>query len=365
MTEKQIIFRDYLLNRLGFQEGLYRDEYVDYLSEIAFIHKGIAAIDIKDWDEKKPKPYYYYDDENERFLPQYFTIVDFLVWEYKLKKSSNFKLREKQSDYISATDLADYTYCPIGYSIGRTFETPKNHLAEIGTKKHEEHRLIHLLKSQQERKEKKDIPYQTYITSENENFFNDIDNSELVFSGHATENNSTKYFINEDKNFIGQPDYILKNKKGKYFVVEEKFKRQKETNQDYFFRNHKVQIASYIYFLNKYKIEYGYLVYWLYDNFHYQIYVQNCNVLKVNRTQAAESFLDSAYKSVITFNQKKYYNLDLKDLNPKKCANCVYVLLCGHKNKRKNQVSLPYQWSYFNLFKAEYPEELKIEDKEN
>jgi len=374
MTDKQIIFRDYLLNRLGFQESEYRDEYVDFLSEIAFIHKGIAAIDEKDWDEKNPTPYHYYDNENQRYLPEYFTIVDFLVWEYKLKKGRNFKPLEKKSNYISATDLANYTYCPIGYSIGKTFKTPKNHFGEIGTNKHEEHRLIQSIKSQAERKEdfitetdkeeKEEVPFKKFITSDNENFFNDISSSELIFSGHTDADNSIKYFINEDKNFIGQPDYIFKNKNGKYFVVEEKFKRQKESNQNYFFRNHKVQLASYIYFLNKYKIEYGYLVYWLYDYFDYCLDVEECKALKVNRTQVVESFLDSAYKSVVNFNQKKYFNLNLNELNPKKCANCVYVLICGHKNKRKNQVSLPYQWSYFNLFRAEYPEELKKNNDE-
>ena len=153
MTDRQIIFRDYLLKRLGFEESDFMNEYVDFLTDIAFIHKGIAAIDEKDWDEENPKPYYYYDYENERYLPERFTIIDFLVWEYKLKKERSFKAIEKQSDFISATDLANYTYCPIGYSIGKTFETPKNHLGEIGTKKHEEHRLIKLFQRQTEKHE--------------------------------------------------------------------------------------------------------------------------------------------------------------------------------------------------------------------
>jgi len=374
MTEKQIIFRNYLLTRLGFQESEYRDEYVEYLSEIAFIHKGIAAIEEKDWDEDNPKPYYYLDYEFDRYLPEYFTIVDFLVWEYKLKKGRNFKLLEKKSNYISATDLANYTYCPIGYSIGKTFEIPKNHLGEIGTNKHEEHRLIQSIKLESiktedidfepEDEEEKEEPFQSFITGENEKFFDDINESELVFSGHTKNDNSEKYFINETKNFIGQPDYIFKNKFGKYFVVEEKFKRQKASNQNYFFRNHKVQLASYIYYLNKYKIDYGYLVYWLYDYNNYRCDIEECKVLKINRTQSVESFLDSAYKSVTIFNEKRFLNLELNELNPKKCANCVYVLLCAHKNKRKNQVSLPYQWSYFKLFWAAYPDELKKEEND-
>lgn len=379
MTDKQIIFRDYLLKRLGFEESDFKNDYVEFLDQIAFIHKGIASIAENDWDEENPKPFYYYDYENERYLPVKFSIVDFLVWEYKLKKERSFKAIEKKTDYISATDLANYTYCPVGYSIGKSFETPKNHLGEIGTKKHEEHRLIKSIQiksnrmhdltideaDEQKNDNLEENKFSKFINSDTESFFNDIDNSDLIFSGH-TENSKehNNYFLNEEKGFIGQPDYIFKNDKGQHFVVEEKFKRQKESNQNNFFRNHKVQLASYIYFLNQYKIDYGYLVYWLYDYYGNQFDVEYCKVLRINRTQAAESFLTVAYNSVIKFNQQKHLDIDLNELSAKKCASCVYVLLCGHKNQRKNQVSLPYQWSYFNLFRAEYPEELKKDKDE-
>ncbi len=377
MTEKQIIFRDYLLKRLGFTDSDFRNEYVEFLEEIACIHKGIASIDEKDWDEEKPKPFYYYDYENERYLPKRFSIVDFLVWEYRLKKERLFKTIENHSKFISATDLANYTYCPVGYSISKTFVTPKNYLGEIGTKKHEKHRLIKSIRIQSDKiKDERDEvsedeqdeninnkKFNIFVSSDTESFFNDVNNSELIFSGHSEKSNEQNYFINEEKEFIGQPDYIFKNDKGKYFVVEEKFKCQKASNQKFFFRNHKVQLASYIYFLNQYKIDYGYLVYWLYDYCDSQLNVESCKVLRINRTQVAESFLMGAYNSVINFNQQKYLNIDSNKLSAKKCASCVYVLVCGHKNQRKNQVSLPYQWSYLNLFRAEYPAELKKDEK--
>ena len=370
MTDKQIILRDYLLKRLGFEESDFKNEYINFLEEIAFIHKGIASIAEKDWDESNPKQFYYYDFENERYLPERFTIIDFLIWEYKLKKERNFQTVENKSDFISATDLANFTYCPVGYSIGKSFEVPKNQLAEIGTKKHEEHRLINSIHKQLDRREDltdKDTDnekvdnskFDIFINSDTKPFFNDIVNSELVFSGHSVKSDKQKYFINKEKGFIGQPDYIFKNDKGKHFVVEEKFKRQKESNQNNFFRNHKVQLASYIYFLNQYQIDYGYLVYWLYEYYNKELKIENCKVLKISRTQGAESFLTTAHNSVVAFNQKKYLNINFNELSAKKCANCVYVLICGHKNLRKNQVSLPYQWSYFNLFRAEYPQELK------
>jgi CRISPR/Cas system-associated exonuclease Cas4 (RecB family) len=366
MTEKQIIFKNYLLKRLGFKDDSFIRDYIYSLTEIVSIHRGIASIDIKDWDEKSPKPYYFYDDENERYLPEYFSLIDFLYWEYKLKKEKGFQKTSNQSNYVSATDLANFTYCPVAYSISRTFKTPKNQLGEFGTKKHEEHRLIQYLKNTRPKTEeirdkdvgKKDI-YTSFSNEKTKDFFDDIIDSELIFSGHNENKDNEKFFINSEMNFIGQPDYILKNCNGQYYVIEEKFKRSKFSNQNYFFRNHKVQIASYIYYLNRYKIDYGYLVYWLYDYNNYQYNIEQCNILKINRSNSIELFLKSAFKSVNTFNEKKFCNIDINGLNPNKCANCVYIIICGHKNKRRNQVSLPYQDSYLNLYSTPYPEELK------
>ncbi|MDP8267910.1 MAG: hypothetical protein P9L97_04200 [Candidatus Tenebribacter davisii] len=367
MTDKQEIFRDYLLKRLGFHENSFTYEYVEHLEKIAYIHKGIAAIEEKDLNENKDMDYYEYDHESEQYLPEHFSIIDFLVWEYKLKKRNIFKIIKNKSNYISATDLANYTYCPVGYSIGKTFLTPKSLLGNIGTKKHEEHRLIQFIKKRQIKTDfdiEKKISDEKYkkigqlITNDNKSFFKDIDNSELIFSGHSDVDNDIKYFINKERAFTGQPDYIFRNKEDKNFIVEEKFKNLKEANQIYFFRNHKVQLASYIYFINKFKIDYGYLVYWLYDYKH-DFEIKQCKILKINRTQKTKDFLFNAYSLVLKFNEKRFLNINLDKLNPKKCANCVYVLLCCHKNKRINQVSLPYQRSYFNLYFAEFPEELK------
>ncbi|MFA7301970.1 MAG: hypothetical protein WC069_06690 [Candidatus Shapirobacteria bacterium] len=369
MTDKQLIFKDYLLKRLGFKNNDFTNEYIEYLSEIVFIHKEIAAIDIKDWDENNPKPFYKYDPHLDRFSPTRFSIIDFLAWEYKLKKENLFKLLEIHTDYVSATDLANYTYCPIGYSIGKTYKIPKNHLGDIGTKKHEEHRLIKFTKKPINECEKdyeveKETPYNFFRNPTTKYFFDDIDSSELIFSGHS-DINDTQFFINEEKKFIGQPDYIFKNKDGQYYVVEEKFKRDNNSNQNYFFRNNKIQLASYIYYLNQFNIDYGYLVYWLYNYVYSKVQVQDCKILKIDKSKNVEVFLFNAFDLVNAFNKEKVYNLKQSELSPKKCANCVYVLICGHKNQRINQVCLPYQQRYLNLFYAEYPSELKKNENED
>jgi len=157
---------------LGFKNDTNTEEYVAYLTQIAFIHKGIAKIDKSDWDEENPKPYYSYDYDYEGYLPDYFTIVDFLFAEYKLKRNKNIKKLNHIFQYVSATDLSNYTYCPIGYSISKTYETPKNKLTEIGTKKHEEHRLFKAIISNQNRSNKTDSEESNnsltdFITKEN------------------------------------------------------------------------------------------------------------------------------------------------------------------------------------------------------
>ena len=355
------------MKKLGFFDNVFIEKYEEILDKIVYIHRNIAAIEEKDWDIKNEKSYYDFNGVN--YLPTRFTIIDFLVLEYRYKKEKLYKIKKNNTNLISATDLANYTYCPIGYSIGQTFQTPKNQLGEVGSKKHEEHCLFFNLQKKSNVKhikieteddqitEKIDL-FDNYRNDETNSFFDDLDNSELIYYGHNIDNEE-KYFINNEKGFIGQPDYILKNSSNKYFVIEEKFKRSKYSNENYFFSNHKVQLASYIYFLNKYKIEYGYLVYWLYDYKDYNFEINKCKVLRVNRNNNIESYLLNKYDLINNFKTKKYLNVKIDDIDPVKCANCVYVFICAHKNKRQNQVSLPYQSGYFNLYYAKYPEELK------
>jgi len=237
-----------------------------------------------------------------------------------------------------------------------------------GASLHEEHRLINNIKGI--KVQEGEVTKPSYLDYKNEAFFKDVRESKLIYSGHQENNKGQKYFINKDIGFIGQPDYIFKNPNGNHFIVEEKFKRfnGKRTNH---FKNHKIQLASYIYYLIEFKIDYGYLVYWIYDYQDYWIgdfqvsdlFIKECIVLEITRSAEMENKLTAILNNIKEFKKNETLNLDLEQLNPRKCAACVHNIICGHKNKRINKVSLPYSPNYFKLYPAVYPDILKKQDK--
>lgn len=323
MSEKSIAYHDYILKRLGFKSE-YLEEYLIHLVN---------------------RPECEFKTEDGR---TYYDIMPFLLKEYELKGNKAFKQAKRNSDYISATDLANFTFCPVAYSISKTFEIEPSEEAKKGTQLHERQRLINNLKS---------TP--PFSNNKNKDFFQEIHNSKIVYSGHSDDNNSEKYFVNDQIGFVGQPDYVFENLKGENFIVEEKFTNAnqvtKDENQTTFFKNHRVQLESYIYLLKQFNAKYGYLVYWVYSFNDYRPSVE-CKVLKIYKNQGITELLDTAINQIKTFNSEKSLDISKELLKPKKCANCAYSQCCGHKTKRIDKVSIPYKKEYHNLYYAEYPE---------
>lgn len=307
MSERSEAFKDYLLKRLGFKSDSFLENYVRSLRD-------------------RPDC----------------SIISFLNEEILLKESKGFKKYNSKTNYISATDLATYTYCPIAYSISKTFEVEQSESAKKSVKAHEERRLINNLQTTF-----------NFTNKTNQSFFNDINNSKLIYSGHSKDE-SKKYFINDEVGYIGQPDYIFQNSNGQNFIVEEKFLTKKKER---FFDNHIVQLQSYIYLLNEFKANYGYLLYWSYRE-NYSIFME-CNVYKINRESNIPELLYSAIENIKEFKVQKKLDLNLNSLNPHKCGGCVYCQCCGHKNKRFKRVNIPYKNEYLRLYHTEFPEILK------
>ncbi|GAA4463594.1 hypothetical protein GCM10023189_41800 [Nibrella saemangeumensis] len=353
-TSKQSIFIKYLLKRLGFgsnkSEETYCYEYIEKL-------KGIL---------KK--------EEN---------LIDVLLRDYNTKKYiQQIPLKQFSASYLTASDLAEYVFCPVAFSINKTYETKSNIESDIGLIMHDERVLLSYLEKDvigatgsgisQRFKERNGV-----INSSNQAFFTEIENSTLLYSGHSE--NRVPY-INKDKNFTGQPDYVFRNSKGKIFIVEEKYHEglREKTN---FYNNHKIQLASYIYLLNQIGADYGYLVYWsyyrktYYTNTNYNtinnqpvkqwIGVNKCDVMILRKNDNVESFLERTLNNVKSFVDVKSTIFELNSLNINKCVSCAYTNYCGHKTKRFTKITLPYIKDFTKLMFVPYPEELKKQDKDN
>lgn len=95
-SEKQLAFINYLLKKIGFSYGRFLEEYIRKLSYSSHNFKNYRAVypieGEKVNEEVPPRDYYKYD--GKKWIPDRYTLVDFLVDEYDLK--SKFKVVRKK-----------------------------------------------------------------------------------------------------------------------------------------------------------------------------------------------------------------------------------------------------------------------------
>jgi len=287
-----------LLYQLGFANDAFTENYLRFLQSIhGRYERRYYTVRNKNSDYEYWELYY---DTSK--------VIDELKDEIS-KKQNRLNLPQKQNirEKISASDLANYTYCPVSFAINNTFEIESNKKAQTGTFFHNKQLLLKEISDYEKyglESESVEIPYKDlYLKSLNHPIIKIIHSSELIFAGH-NKNNTTQFF--EYENFIGQPDYIFKDGQGHTFVVEEKFKHIKipkdyEVIDQYnitwfdkidealkykavFYKNHESQLQSYIYLLPQIMADFGYLIYWIYDWSNNVPFIYNVHVKKINKS---------------------------------------------------------------------------------
>jgi hypothetical protein len=358
-TYRQKLFATHLLKQIGFQNDSIIEKYLLRLEKI-----------YGRWDS-------YINFHN--FTVPFFNVsecIEILLSEINLKKQSQrIKSKSYKDELKSATDLSNFVYCPISYTIVKSFiiEHPTGEeYTEYGTTLHEQLRLVNKITPN----DKKETDVHRARVFDNE-IIKKIRNSELIFTGHS----DNKLFVNEKEKYVGQPDYIFKDDEGKYFVVEEKFHYLKseydlsweKTDKSYdqtintFFDNHKVQLISYIRNIVEYSIDYGYLIYWYYEveesNDKQKIpKIHDVSIRKVTLTDENLTLYDKAVIGVNNLHQNQnnfHIDFDVSKLNINKCVGCVVSKYCIHKSGRYNTFVFPFQSHYLKIYYSEYPEELK------
>ncbi|WP_161891072.1 PD-(D/E)XK nuclease family protein [Pontibacter russatus] len=340
LSLKQEKFRDFLFLKLGFKEGEHLNRYREYLE---------ALIDLKDYKKE-----FTFTDRNNKdkqiTIEVDFTIVDWLVDELNFREGRSWKKKAtiNIAKATSATDLANFSFCPASFSISNTFETERTKNMEEGTLQHEK---FHLLKWKEKIEildlDKTEITDRevSFIDKETKDFFKELKYSKVVYSGH--QENGTSFFFNKAKTFVGQPDYVFKNSNGNNFIVEEKLKFNKE--ETIFFVNNKVQLAAYLIELEEFNANYGYLVYW-----YYYSNSLKCKVVKITKNEVVGNFINNIFKQIDLLKEGTVIEFDTSKLNINKCLNCSVRKWCGHKSGNYNDLSFPYSDSYMKLFYVKY-----------
>jgi hypothetical protein len=368
MTDAQRNFLNQLLHTLGLRDEKFNETY---LKSIAY-----NFIKLKKLSEGSENPVD--------------TLIDFFKAEIQLKKLKEFKLRN-QTNYISATDIANFTYCPVNFAISRTFDFQRSTLAKIGSDQHNMHYLINYLRpfkvkvppdslNEMESEYEDQLSFDSYENEVNREFVDKLKDSELIFTGHGETSNKT-FFVGRKNNYAAQPDYIFRNKTTRqYFAVEEKFffdqdahsyffaKRSYNRGQRYvekneysatyqyvserrkpfFFQNHQNQLRSYLYGIPKYELSFGYLVYWHYILVGYPIIV-GFDVHMISRTPQERETIANLFREIEEVVNEGTGKFDPSRLNANKCGSCVSNLLCGHKTAKYKTYTVPYSDAFLKL----------------
>jgi len=361
-SERQLIYSRYLLNKIGFSDNKHISMYLEKL-------ESIYGRYYKEWRQETTKKGYVRDYWILRYSN--FECIEELLKEIEIKNNLNGiqSLNTKFESKVSATDLSSFDFCPASYSIAKSFQVEhptREDKRLIGIKLHETLRLI----NKQLPLNFKESDLIDYAVLANEKI-KKIKDCELIFSGHSDEK---LFFVNENKNYIGKPDYIFKDPNGKYFVVEEKFKylnnyinpedceyenivNSREQVKNTFFSNHIIQLQSYVDYIQNYNIDYGVLIYWFFDfrneipNIHYL----SMKIVKKNEFQTS---LENTFSNLNSFVSEKSLNFH-KEINPNKCAACTVNKYCAHKTNNIKELNLPYDKNDLKLKYIEFPESLK------
>jgi hypothetical protein len=404
-----MLFRDYLLDRLQFPAGDFREQYLDQLGKRWRDLLPLASKPIEYSKETRgvvfPEDHGFkeYIERDGRLLPTRFNLIDMLMLECDIRHKRKYRTLPPSQTSISATDMAGFTYCPVGWAISKTFKLPKQMSAAVGTACHEKHKLEHFVRTPQvdgeyTQAERNLSGYTSELDCDAgaKALFRDLADSVPVFVGTSCDGEERKWFTGRDGRYVGQPDYIFFNRKTKrHFVVEEKFQMirkparrdlsavwcathgydpdaiDRERQRAVFFRNHLNQLRSYVYGIPDYGPLYGYLVYWRYwlrdsymrdDEPSSAVQIEQARVRKISGCNDADrNEIKGVYRQITTAMREGGGEFDASCRSPAKCAGCVQSVLCGHKTGRFDRYTFPYDRKYLRTQRVPFPEELRKE----
>jgi hypothetical protein len=354
-TEKQLAYAQWLIERLGYSNVHYVNGLLRYLYGKS---KKFAHLTYRSKQEIPQEYIDFYEEYNEGYIKKEMSIIDLLHEEYNIRKNQRYR-KKSIVNYITATDLANYHFCPASFAIDKSMSKAPNFLAEVGKELHELKKCHRIHSYSRGKTAEKSV-----ITDENKDLFAAIRNCRMIYGDHQKDE-ANQAFWNEEHQFAGKPDYVFETSGGDRIIVEEKFIYSTQDENVAYKDQHKIQLASYLSLLDNIGAREGYLVYWLYS-FEYNLpRIHKCQVLKIVRDEALDTWVFRYIEKVRRFLDNSVHEFDEKYTSPKKCANCVHTMYCTHKTRKYDKVELPFHPDGGDLVFVPYPEILKDKSKES
>lgn len=298
-------------------------------------------------------------DISRRALGQY---LKYFKEELYDRKSNLYKSVYRSSKTTIISDLGNFLFCPVSFSINETFEIYPNSSWEkdewLGEKRNLGDRYNHYQKDSDYSRLFMDTTIE--INDELKEEFRIFFESKIIHNG--ADQTASNYFANSTDTLRGNPDYLFETLDGKKIVVVEKFTTSSFNEDDKAFSNDLVKIYGYMFELSSLNIQQGYLIYWCWhfkdvsEDFKTKkkIQIRNYKVFPIERSDENRSKLLDTWKRVEQFKDFKELVIDGNKIsNPKKCLNCSVVSYCNHKTGNINLIKLPYDINQIQITK--YP----------
>lgn len=326
-----------LLKKRGFLKKIVRENYYNMLQRRFKMYGG--------YDEAEEQPV---------FMPDHQVIAIRIAKEILTPVYKNIRPANKKYKLISATELANFSFCPASYAIQASYNLKSPVVANMGTMMHDRKMLVINKRNETKKsfflfsktKDYKNIDENVITQNIKQSIkplLDDIASSELVFHGHDTNRN--KVFYNKESTLNGTPDYIFKKKDGTTFIVEEKFSLQKKNTKslDKPYDSHRIQLGAYTMLLEEIKACYGYIIYWSYTfNDVGMPYVSKAQAFRLESSAFFENEVKNVFCKVSKFKSEGISKFESENVNPWKCVNCIVTELCMHKTCIKQDLHIPY-----------------------
>jgi hypothetical protein len=293
-------------------------------NNIKYFEKNISS----DWsDDFKEK---YLNKIKEKFIELFESEINTSIQNIRKEKLEIKKIH-------SATDLANFTFCPASYIINQLNEVPSFKEQEsilIGINEHEKQRLLSLLDIDKVDNFRKRKAQDNTL----QNFYRKIFNSKCVSNGHSGLKPTIYY--SKKGNLSGIPDYIFKENNG-YFAVEEKYTIKKFDDLTDIYENHKIQALAYLYGLNDFEFNSVYVIYWFIEkNQLGEHVVSDYKLFTLTKSIENKSKIIDCFNKIESLQKRVSINFDVNKINYRKCIKCNYFPFCEYKKGKNNTLQL-------------------------
>ena len=273
-----------------------------------------------------------------------------------ISKASYLAKTVNQPNALLLSELSQYIYCPVSFSINKTYNIPTlkpmdSSVIWMGNKDGFYDRYLKYQKN-------KDIlaAFKNHeVVDSVELTARDIQIFENLFKGKLIINNyfdtTNRSFNSDNKKLRGAPDYVVQLNDGKRVLIQEKFSSVSSANASKVYNSDIIETEAYLTKFKNLNVDYAYFINWIWsiykldDDVGFQgamiRYVKKVDIHLIKIKDAREQFVEKESEKINSL--KSGNHLNVKNVSfPSRCLNCSVYIYCEHKSGTKNTLRFPY-----------------------